>query len=84
MKSAFEVHNELGPGFVESIYEEAMTLQLRADGHTVETQVKVPVYYKEQKIGEHILDQVVDDDISVFGRSCSFYAWHTQHGHQRK
>jgi GxxExxY protein len=63
MKAAFEVHNELGPGFLESIYEEAMTLQLRADGHTVETQMKVPVFYKEQKIGEHILDQVVDGKI---------------------
>jgi GxxExxY protein len=63
MKAAFEVHNELGPGFLESIYEEAMTLQLRADGHTVETQVKVPVFYKQQKIGEHILDQVVDGKI---------------------
>ncbi len=63
MKSAFEVHNELGPGFLESIYEEAMTLQLRADGHTVETQVKVPVFYKGQQIGEHILDQIVDGKI---------------------
>ena len=63
MKAAFEVHNELGPGFLESIYEEAMTLQLRSDGYTVETQVKVPVFYMGQKIGEHILDQVVDGKV---------------------
>jgi GxxExxY protein len=56
MKAAFEVHNELGPGFVEAIYEEAMILELRAGGHTVETQVRVPVFYKERHIGEHILD----------------------------
>ncbi len=60
MKAAFEVHNHLGPGFLESIYEEAMTLQLRADGHQVETQVRVPIFYKGQKIGEHVLDQIVD------------------------
>jgi GxxExxY protein len=63
MKAAYAVHNELGPGFLESIYEEAMTLQLRVDGHTVKTQVKVPVFYRGQKIGEHILDQIVDDKI---------------------
>jgi len=60
MKAAYEVHNELGPGFLESIYEDALLVELRAQGIPVETQVKIPVIYKEQKVGEHVLDLRVE------------------------
>ena len=50
LKAAFEVHNVLGPGFLESIYEKSMNIQLQTDGHTVESQVKIPVYYKGSKL----------------------------------
>jgi GxxExxY protein len=36
VQSAYEVFNTLGPGFVENVYEEAMTLVLRKNGHEVE------------------------------------------------
>jgi len=60
MKAAFEVHNELGPGFLESIYEDALAIELRAQGLSVETQVRIPVIYKGQMVGEHILDHLVE------------------------
>jgi GxxExxY protein len=60
MKAAYEVHNELGPGFLESIYEDALAIELRAQGHPVETQVRIPVIYKGQKVGEHVLDHLVE------------------------
>ena len=60
MQAAFEVHNQLGPGFLESLYGEAMTIELRSQGHPLDVQVRVPVFYKGQRIGEHILDHVVD------------------------
>jgi len=60
MEAAFEVHNQLGPGFLEGIYEVATALELRSRGHQADTQVRIPVLYKSQVIGEHILDQVVD------------------------
>jgi len=60
MEAAFEVQNQLGPGFFEGIYEVAMALELRSRGHQMDTQVRIPVLYKSQVIGEHILDQVVD------------------------
>jgi GxxExxY protein len=63
MNAAYQVNNQLGPGFLESIYEAAMALELKARGHNVETQVRVPVYYREEKIGEHILDVFVDDRV---------------------
>ena len=61
--AAMEVHKELGPGFLESVYEAAMKSELEARGHTVEVQRRVPVFYKQHKIGEHVLDQVVDNKI---------------------
>jgi GxxExxY protein len=63
MKAAFEVHNQLGPGFLENIYEEAMTFELKAQEMKVERQKKIAVKYKEHIIGEHILDTVVNEKI---------------------
>ena len=63
IQAAYEVHNQLGPGFLESIYEEAMLRELRSRGFLTESQKRVPVYYKGQLIGEHILDLVVDEKI---------------------
>jgi GxxExxY protein len=60
MQAAFEVHNRLGPGFLESLYEEAMALELKAEGLNAVRQKRVVVRYKGQVIGEHILDTVVD------------------------
>ena len=63
VNAAYEVHNQLGPGYLESIYESAMVLELEARGQKVDTQVRVPVYYREQKIGEHVLDVIVDNKV---------------------
>ncbi len=63
MKAAFEVHNELGPGFLESIYEDALAIELRSHGLSVETQVRIPVIYKKQVVGEHFLDHLVEKRI---------------------
>lgn len=63
IEAAYEVHNQLGPGFLESIYEEAMRLELLSRGCQVENQRRVLVFYKGKPIGEHILDLVVDGRI---------------------
>jgi len=63
INAAYAVHNQLGPGFLESIYESAMVLELEARGHKINKQVRVPVYYREQKIGEHVLDVLVNDKV---------------------
>ena len=44
----FDVYNELGPGLLENVYQEAMTYQMRIDGLKVDEQVSVPVIYKGQ------------------------------------
>jgi GxxExxY protein len=43
---AFEVHNTLGPGFAERVYENALVVELVRLGLRVRQQVPVPVYYK--------------------------------------
>lgn len=60
VQAAYVVFNELGPGFPECFYEEAMGLVLPEQGHQVERQKQVTVYFKGQKIGLHVLDTVVD------------------------
>ena len=61
MQAAFEVHNKLGPGFLESLYEKALVIELKAQGHRVEQQKQVIVRYKDQTIGKHILDLVINE-----------------------
>jgi len=47
---AIEVHKELGPGLLESSYEECLFYELTQSGLNVERQVSVPVVYKEKKL----------------------------------
>jgi len=46
----FTVHNELGPGLLESVYEAALVYELTAGGIFVSSQVGVPVHYKEVQL----------------------------------
>ena len=61
--AAIEVHERLGPGFLESIYEHALALELSARGHKVARQVLFDVVYRGQVVGQHRLDLLVDERI---------------------
>ena len=61
--AAIEVHRELGPGYLEKVYEQAMALELKHRGLTYATQVPVAVYYKGEKIRGQVLDMVVEGKI---------------------
>ena len=63
IKACFEVHNILGPGYSEKIYEEAVSKELRDRGIGYERQKLIEVYYKSEKIGEYRLDIVVENKI---------------------
>jgi GxxExxY protein len=63
MQAAFEVHNELGPGFPESIYEEAMNRELTRCGIKLERQKEVVVRFKGEPLGKFFLDNVADGRI---------------------
>jgi GxxExxY protein len=58
---AIAVHKALGPGFLESVYEAAMLIELRHAGLRVESQKTVRVYYRGAVVGEHRMDLLVED-----------------------
>ncbi len=62
---AIWVHRELGPGYLESIYEEAMCIELAAIGLGFVRQMPVEIRYREQRVGEHRLDLLVEGVVVI-------------------
>lgn len=63
--AAIEVHRHLGPGFLESVYEEAMAVELELRGIAFERQKPVPVHYKGRDVGDGRIDLLVEKDVIV-------------------
>jgi GxxExxY protein len=61
--AAMSVLNELKSGLDEKLYENALVIELRARGHTVEQQREYPVHYRGQFIGKLIPDLIVDGKV---------------------
>jgi GxxExxY protein len=59
------VSNVLGAGFLEKVYERALSRELALRGLKVERQVSYPVLYKEQLVGEYVADLLVADCVLV-------------------
>lgn len=55
------VHTELGPGYLEQIYENAMRIELEKRDHKVDRQASFHVTYQGHLVGRHRLDLLVDD-----------------------
>jgi GxxExxY protein len=63
--AAYDVHNELGTGLVEKVYENALVLELREAGVAVAQQAPIVVEYRGQVVGEFVADLVVDGRVIV-------------------
>ena len=64
--AAIEVHRQLGPGFIESFYENALVYELRKRGLKVEQQLEVPIIYDGNiEVGKHRLDLLVEGEIVI-------------------
>jgi GxxExxY protein len=62
----FDVYNTLGPGLLESVYEEALCFELKQRGLKVERQLEVPILYKGQKLKTPLrLDLLIENTIIV-------------------
>ena len=66
MGCAIEVHKELGPGLLESIYEKCLIFELNKNGFNVVNQLSIPIKYKEIELDSNFrLDLLVNDLIIV-------------------
>lgn len=62
---AFQVYNRMGFGFIESVYEKCLLIELGKAGLIAESQRAIKVYYDETVVGDFIADLVVDDTVIV-------------------
>ncbi|GAB4439156.1 MAG: GxxExxY protein [Anaerolineae bacterium] len=62
---AYKVHNTLGVGFLEKVYENALKIELEKAGLTVKQQEPINVYYEGQMVGEYFADLWVENRIII-------------------
>ena len=63
--ACFEVSNELGCGFVESVYERALLIALADAGLRAQSQVPLNVFFRDKVVGEFYADVVVEDTVLI-------------------
>ena len=63
--AAIVVHRELGPGFLETVYEQALAVEFAIRGIGFVRQKPIPLFYRDHQIGEHRLDFLVENKIVV-------------------
>lgn len=62
---AIKVHKDLGPGFIEKIYQRAMYLELKNSGISFEREKKVAVRFKKSLLGYQVLDFIIENELVV-------------------
>src|SRR4051812_38900894 len=65
----YYVYNQLGYGFLEKIFSEAMGRTLRKHGHVVEREVRIPIYFDGEQVGLQKVDMLVDSRVIVENKS---------------
>lgn len=65
IKSAIEVHKELGPGLLESVYEECLIKILIEEGLIVQSQKKVPLFFRKEKLDKYFIIDLLINDVLV-------------------
>jgi GxxExxY protein len=66
----YEVYNELGHGFLESVYEKSFAFALASKGLIVRCQIEVPVWFRGQKVGDFDADMLVERCVLVELKAC--------------
>ena len=65
IKAFYDVYNLLGYGFLESVYERAMEIELKRMGLQAERQAPITVHYRERVVGEYFADLLVENAVIV-------------------
>ena len=60
---AYVVYNKMGYGFLESVYEKCLLIELHKAGLKAESQQAITVYYENQIVGDFVADVVVEDSV---------------------
>ena len=60
---AYRVYNKMGFGFLESVYEKCLLIELHKAGMDAESQKPIVVYYDNEIVGEFVADIIVNDTI---------------------
>ena len=68
--AVFEVNRELGSGFLEKVYENALMNEFRLRGIKVEAQVPIKIYYKDVIVGDYLADIVIENRIILELKAC--------------
>ena len=64
IRCCIDVHKELGPGLMESVYETCLISVLEDDGFKVENQIELPVYFKGKQLNKKfVIDLLIEDEI---------------------
>jgi len=63
--AAHAVHNTLGHGFLEKVYQNALAIELCERGLTVQLERPITVHYRGHAVGDYVADMVVDDRVIV-------------------
>ena len=63
IECAYKVHNKLGFGFLESVYQNALMIELGKAGLSAEAQSPIKVFYEDRIIGDFIADIIVEDKV---------------------
>ncbi len=70
LKAYYDVYNQLGYGFLEKVYQNAMYFELKSQGFKVEAQKQIKVYFKNQLVGEYYADLLIEDKVIVELKAC--------------
>ena len=60
---AFRVYNQMGFGFLESVYEKCLMIELHKAGISAESQQQISVFYDNQPVGQFVADIAVEDQV---------------------
>ena len=72
LNAFYDVYNELGYGFLEKVYQNALYIELKHRGFDVTPQKQIKVYYKTFEVGEYYPDLIVNDSIILELKASEF------------
>lgn len=70
LKIYYDIYNQLGYGFLEKVYQNAMYFELKNKGYKVEVQTPIKVYLKGQLIGEYYSDLLIENKVIIELKAC--------------